>query len=84
MAEPLKEETRTYESLVAQWAEHEGQFVLIHGSDVIGFYRSSEEALTAGYERFGVAAFLVKEVRQQQQVQFVSRLVAPVPIDRGA
>ncbi len=84
MAEPLREETRTYEAHVAQWTEHEGQFVLIHGSDVIGFYESYEEALTAGYERFGVAAFFVREVRQQPPVQFVSRLVAPAPIDHGA
>lgn len=83
MAELPEEEVRTYESLVAQWAEHEGQFVLIRGTDVIGFYPSYEEALTAGYERFGVATFFVREV-SPDQVQFVSRFVAPAPVHRGA
>lgn len=80
MTESLKEETRTYEAHVGEWAEHKGKFVLIRGTEVAGFFDTYEKALTAGYERFGVADFLVREVRRHQEVQFLSRLVAPAPL----
>ena len=76
--DPLAEETRTYEANVAQWAEaHAGEFVLIRGTDVVGFYETSDQALSAGYQRFGIVPFFVKQVSRQEQAHFVSRLVAP-------
>lgn len=79
--EPLAEESRTYEAGVAQWAEeHAGEFVLIHGTEVVGFYPTNEKALTEGYMRFGVAPFFVKQVSRPKQAHFISRLVAPASL----
>ena len=37
--EPLAEESRTYEANLERWAEeHAGEFVLIRGTEVVGFF----------------------------------------------
>ena len=77
MTDELADEVATYNANLPQWAEHEGQYVLIHGTEVVGFFDAYEKALSAGYERFGLAPFLVKRVLRQQQAHFVSRMVAP-------
>ena len=59
---PLKREYETYLAHLPQLAQHEGKFVLIHGSDVAGVYDTYKDALTAGYEKFGLKQFLVKRV----------------------
>jgi hypothetical protein len=40
-----------------------GKFVLIRGGDVVGVYDSEKEALRCGFTSFGLAPFLVREVR---------------------
>ena len=77
----LAEESRTFEENVARWGEdHDGEFVLIQGTDVVGFYATNEQALSEGYRRFGVVPFFVAEVRRQVQADFISRLAAPTPV----
>ena len=77
----LTEESRVYEANIAEWVKtRSGQFVVIHGSDVLGFYPSYENALSAGYERFGVAPFFVKLIGSSPDIHHISRLVAPTPV----
>src|SRR4051794_24056396 len=59
---PLAEELRIYDAHLAGWADREGQFVLIKGSDVIGFYPRYEEAMGTAYDQLGDGPFLVKQV----------------------
>ncbi len=63
----LREELQTYEAqkrgLLARGED--GKFVLIHGSRIGGVFASREEGLAAGYESFGSATFLVREIRAQ-------------------
>ena len=47
----------TYEAHVPGWVDREGQFVLIKGRGVLGFYSRHEEALDAGYDRLVAAHF---------------------------
>jgi hypothetical protein len=58
----LAEEVKTYDSQLPGWADREGQFVLIKGQDVLGFYPRDEDALEAGYSRLGSGPFLVKQI----------------------
>ena len=51
-------------------AEHLDQFVLIKGTDVIGFYNDYEEALKEGLHRFGNVPFFIKEVKKEEEVHF--------------
>jgi hypothetical protein len=74
----LERETETYRKNLPLWREHVGKFVLIHGDDVVDFFSTYEDAIKSGYQRFGLTAFLVKQVQTIQQVQFVSRLIVPV------
>jgi len=59
---PLAEEVETYQAQLPGWADREGQFVLIKGRDVLGFYPRHEDAFEAGYDRLGGGPFLVKQI----------------------
>jgi hypothetical protein len=47
--------------------EHPGEFVLIRGDEVVGFWESEGQAYEAGCERFGPEPFLVRQVREAEQ-----------------
>ncbi len=64
-------------------SEHEGQFVLIHGDDVVDFFSSYDDAIIAGYGRFGLDSFLVKQIHALEQAQFISRFVDPLSARRA-
>ena len=69
LATSLRREQAVYESNVSQWlADHEGEYVLIKGEAVDGFYESRDEALTAGYSRFGIGPLFVKHVLTNEPV----------------
>lgn len=74
----LEKELETYyQKLTELKAEHEGQFVLIHGDEVVDTFSSYDDAIKAGYQRFQLEPFLVKKIQALEQVQFVSRFVDP-------
>ncbi|HMB53751.1 MAG TPA: hypothetical protein VKU40_10560 [Thermoanaerobaculia bacterium] len=73
----LKEDLAFYNRNLPEWGEHEGKYALIHGAQLFDFYDSYEDAIKVGYAEFGLTPFLVKQVHMVEQVQFVSRLVAP-------
>ncbi len=75
----LVEEIQTYEAHLSEWAAHDGEYVLIRGSEIIDFFETYDKALSAGYEQFGLVPFLVKKViLKPGRAQFISRMVAPV------
>jgi hypothetical protein len=71
----LEKELETYNRKRAELiAETEvGKYVLIHGEDVIGVFGAYEDALKEGYEKFGLAPFLVKKIEAVEQVQYITR-----------
>jgi hypothetical protein len=50
-----------------------GQFALVHGTAVAGLYPTFEAALAAGYDRFGLDPFLVKQVAEHEAPRYFSR-----------
>jgi hypothetical protein len=65
----LNREQAVYEANLPRWVpDHEGEHVLIKGSEVVGFYATRDEALAAGYARFGVVPLLVKLVALPEPV----------------
>ena len=57
--------------------EHEGEFVLNHDKEIVGTFKSQEDAIRIGIERFGNVPFLVKKIEQHEQSQnFTSNLIA--------
>ena len=51
---------------------HSGEYVVIHWTNVLGFFKSWEEAFRSGVSAFGVRDdFLVKQVLVNEPVYFV-------------
>lgn len=76
----LEKELETYRQKLPELRAEEGKFVLIHDQEVVGTYTSYEDAVKAGYAKYGVAShFLVKQIQVVEQVHFVSRFVYPCP-----
>jgi hypothetical protein len=74
-ADALRVELETYERRKAELLQQgEGRFVLIQDSEVAGIWDNYEDALKAGYEKYGLRPFLVKQIRAVERVQFVSRV----------
>lgn len=73
----LEAELQVYKEKLPELIAHEGKFVLIHGGDVVDVFGTYEDALKEGYKEFGLKPFLVKQIRQMEQAQFVSRFVHP-------
>lgn len=58
----LERELATLERRSAELAQHAGQFVLVHGDEVVDFFSSYDDALRAGYTRFGLGPFLIRQI----------------------
>ena len=65
IGDQLQEEHETYRAIVGRLiAEgHEGEFVLIKGSDVIGFWATQQEAIAEGRRRFPLQPIYVHQVQ---------------------
>ena len=76
-SERLASELATYEShkeeLVSQ---HEGRYVLIHGTEIAGVWDTYKDALESGYQKFKLEPFLVKQIQGIEQIQFITRDIA--------
>ena len=73
----LEREMETYRRKLPELADHQGKYVLIHGETVVDTFGSYEDALRHGYRTFGLEPFLVKQILTSEQVQYITRLVAP-------
>ncbi len=61
--EALATELACYERQRADLvSKADGKFVLIKGDEIAGFYDTLDEALDAGYQRFGLEPFLARQV----------------------
>jgi len=56
-----------------EWlSQQTGKYVVIKGSDVVGFYVSSQDAFRAGAIKYGLETdFLVKQIVEREPVFFV-------------
>lgn len=69
----LEKELQTYKTKLPELLADEGKFVLIHGDDVVDVYGTYEDAIKAGYGKFGLEPFLVKQLQSVEHLQFISR-----------
>ena len=68
----LKPELRFYRMNKRQWLRsHSGEFVVISGTTVAGFYPDYEAAFRAGVRRFGSRDFLIKQIFAKEPVYFI-------------
>lgn len=69
----LEAEMATFAAKQAELMQHEGQYVLIAGDEVLGIYESHTDALTAGYEKMKLEPFLVKRISSIEIVSNYTR-----------
>ena len=58
----LEQERATLEKRSTELAGNAGQYVLVHGQDVVGLFSSYADAIKAGYRTFGLEPFLVRHL----------------------
>lgn len=68
----LERELKSYEQRLPELLDQEGKFVLIHEDQISGFFDTYADAVQAGYERFALSPFLVKQVARVEQVHFIT------------
>lgn len=76
-AESFAKELATFERNKDNLASEEGRFVLIQGDEIAGVWDTYKDALEAGYGKYGLTPFLVKQVRGVEEVQFFTRDIFP-------
>ncbi len=63
MKSQLDVEFQTFQNKKAELAkEHEGEFVLIKGSEIIDIFEKELDAVDAGVKMFGKDCFMVNEI----------------------
>ncbi len=67
----FEEELAAYRKALPDWVEQEGKWALILRSEIAGVFDTREEATDQGYEKFGLAQFLVKPIHQVEPVYFM-------------
>lgn len=59
----LERETQIYAAHLDEWRKsHLGEFVLIKGEEVVGFFSSLRDAFSRGTNRFGLEEFFIKQI----------------------
>jgi hypothetical protein len=59
----LEKELETYRRELPSLLKQEGQFVVISGDEVLGAWPTYSAAMTAGYEKYGLGPFMVKQIQ---------------------
>ena len=75
-SEKYREEKEVYAENIADWAsKYTGQFVLIKGREVCGFFTSYPDAVERGYQSYGLDGFFVKQISIIQDIHFMPPLM---------
>lgn len=65
----LQDEFQAFQSHLEEWRHsHLGEFVLIKGEEIIGFFPSLEQAFNEGTRMFGLADFFIKQITPRDTV----------------
>lgn len=77
----LEKELETYKRELPRLIQEGGQgkFALVHGDSVDSVWDTWKDALQAGYDRFGLEPFLVKEIQETERPVFFTRDIKPCP-----
>lgn len=78
LAKELDVYNRLLPSLLADPAKV-GKYVLIHGDVFAGVFSTQDEAIEAGYDRFGVVPLLAKKISEKEPLLFFPRMINRCP-----
>ena len=72
-----EKELETYRAkLPALLVNDAGKYAVIKGEELLGTFSTYEDALQAGYTKYGLTPFLVKQINVTEQVQNFTRALA--------
>lgn len=71
----LDQEIATYNRHFSELLVQQGKFVLIKATEIAGIFDSYQDALTAGYQRFKLNVFLVKQIIAAERLALTRDLV---------
>jgi hypothetical protein len=78
MLQALDTEIATFESRLDEFLrDHPGEYVLIRGATVHGFFPDMDAAIAAGYRLLGGGPFLAKRVEVEVPAVFSSTFIRP-------
>ena len=75
----LERELETFQKELPRLLQDEanrGKYALVYGDKVDSVWETVDEALAAGYDRFALDPFLVKEITEREEARFFSRNVS--------
>jgi hypothetical protein len=65
---PLAVELTTYRDRLDELLQHKGQYVVIKGQEIAGFFRNRRSAVEAATAAYGPSPFLVKKVVEKEPI----------------
>ena len=79
----LAEEIATYRRCLPELLrQHEGEFVLIKGTEIAGFFPDLSAGLREGYRRFGIVPLLIRQIAVRPIRQSISPTWCSEPMPR--
>jgi hypothetical protein len=54
--------------------DHLGQLALIHGDEVVGAFANYDDAVTAGFQRFGLVRLVIRPITEKDEPEFAPYL----------
>ena len=65
----LAAELVTYRDRLDELLEHKGQFVVIKGKSILGYYRDRRTALAVAHDEYGAVPVLIKQIVEREPVR---------------
>ena len=69
----FERELAIYNEHLIDLLAHEGKFVVIRNEEISGPFETYENALQAGYDKYGLESFLVKQIHKSEPIHYFSR-----------
>lgn len=73
----LDKEVETYKRLLPTLLDRTGKYALIKGDELAGVWDTYADAIQAGYDRFGLTGFMVKQILPFEPVHYFTRNSQP-------
>jgi hypothetical protein len=72
---PLATELVTYRDRLDELLRHKGQYVVIKGREVAGFFHNRKSAVAAAIARYGPGPVLIKKVVEREPVRRIGHAI---------
>ena len=73
----LERELAVYNENLPDLLANEGKYTLIRHEEISGPFETYDDALEAGYAKYGAVPFLVKQIQRVEPIYYFSRDLPP-------